>query len=132
MEWVTVAVGIIEGLTAVILALAAVSKKVRSVIITPLNNWLKEVMNEAVSDRMDNIDDKMIEISEDLEKQKEHQVTILRHEITLIYEKYRLSKKIPQRIKQNLCYLYEQYEGLGGNSYVGNIVEEMLEEWEEI
>lgn len=132
MEWVTITVGAIEGVTAIILALVAASKKVRSVVITPLKKWLKEVMNEAVSDRLDNIDDKMIEITADLEQQTEHQITILRHEITLIYEKYRLSKRLPQRIKQNLCYLYEQYEGLGGNSYVGNIVEEMLEEWEEV
>lgn len=132
MEWVTITVGAIEGVTAIILALVAASKKVRSVIITPLKKWLKEVMNEAVSDRLDNIDDKMIEITTDLEQQTEHQITILRHEITLIYEKYKLSKRLPQRIKQNLCYLYEQYEGLGGNSYVGNIVEEMMEEWEEV
>lgn len=132
MEWVTITVGAIEGVTAIILALAAASKKVRSVVITPLKKWLKEVMNEAVSERLDNIDDKMIEITTDLEQQTEHQITILRHEITLIYEKYRLSKRLPQRIKQNLCYLYEQYDGLGGNSYVGNIVEEMLEEWEEV
>lgn len=132
MEWVTITVGIIEGVTAIILTLAAASKKVRSVVITPLKKWLKEVMNEAVSERLDNIDDKMIEITTDLEQQTEHQITILRHEITLIYEKYRLSKRLPQRIKQNLCYLYEQYEGLGGNSYVGNIVEEMMEEWEEV
>lgn len=132
MEWVTITVGAIEGVTAIILALVAASKKVRSVVITPLKKWLKEVMNEAVSERLDNIDDKMIEITTDLEQQTEHQITILRHEITLIYEKYRLSKRLPQRIKQNLCYLYEQYEGLGGNSYVGNIVEEMIEEWEEV
>lgn len=132
MEWVTVTIGVIEGIVAIIVALAAASKKIRGLVVTPLKEWLKKIIEEATHDKFKIINDHLGEIDSKLEESQKHKIVILCHEITLIYEKYRLSKRLPQRIKQNLCRLYEQYKYLGGNSYVSTIVNEMLEEWEEV
>ena len=132
MEWVTVTIGVIEGVAAIIVALAAASKKIRGLVVMPLKEWLKKTVEEATHDKFETITNHLGEIDAKLDEEQKHKVVILRHEITLIYEKYRLSKRLPQRIKQNLCSLYEQYQSLGGNSYVSTIVNEMLEEWEEV
>lgn len=71
------------------------------------------------------------DINERLDSHLESQLCILRHQITGIYYKYLENKKIPAHTKQDLCYLYEQYEKLGGNSYVKQIYLEM-QNWEEI
>lgn len=132
MEWVTITIGIIEGITAIIIAIAAASKKIRGAITVPLKSWLQSTIQEATENRFNFIEDSLGEITYELEKRQKQEVVILRHEITLIYEKYRKSRQLPTRIKQNLCSLYEQYQDLGGNSYVSSIVEEMIEEWEEV
>lgn len=132
MEWVTITIGVIEGITAILLAVIAASKKVRKAIGAPLNKWMKETVQEATQERFDNIDKRFEGLETKLENTEKHELTILRHEITLIYEKYRKEKKLPTRIKQSLCSLYEQYKELGGNSYITTIMEEMLEVWEEI
>lgn len=86
--------------------------------------WLANTIKEANREEFE----KVHEFIEDTKKTK---IITLRHDITLIYEKYRQDKKIPSKLKENTCSLYEEYASLGGNSYVHNIFEEMLE-WEEI
>ena len=71
------------------------------------------------------------DINDRLDSHLESQLSILRHEITEIYYKYLENKEIPAHTKQDLCYLYEQYEKLGGNSYVKQIYLEM-QNWKEI
>lgn len=125
MEWVTITIGIVEGITAILLAIVAASKKLRTAIGAPITNWIKGIVKEATQEEFD-------KIHSFTNKTEKHEITILRHEITLIYEKYRKEKKIPVRVKQSLCSLYEQYSELGGNSYVQSIMEEMVDDWEEI
>lgn len=74
---------------------------------------------------------KFKDINDRLDSHLESQLSILRHEITEIYYKYLENKEIPAHTKQDLCYLYEQYEKLGGNSYVKQIYLEM-QNWKEI
>lgn len=56
-------------------------------------------------------------------------IVLLRHEITSIYEQYKSEKKFPVHVKEDLFGLVQQYDELGGNSYVHSIVHEM-KEWE--
>lgn len=58
-------------------------------------------------------------------------LAILRNTITHIYFKYKDDKKIPQFEKENVLALYENYQKLGGNSYVHNVVD-AIKEWDEI
>lgn len=74
---------------------------------------------------------KFKDINERLDSHLESQLCLLRHQITEIYYKYLENKEIPTHTKQDLCYLYEQYEKLGGNSYVKQIYLEM-QNWKEI
>ena len=74
---------------------------------------------------------KFKDLNQRLDSHLESQLSILRHEITEIYYKYLENKEIPAHTKQDLCYLYEQYEKLGGNSYVKQIYLEM-QNWKEI
>lgn len=77
------------------------------------------------------LNQKFKDINDRLDSHLESQLSILRHEITEIYYKYLENKEIPAHTKQDLCYLYEQYEKLGGNSYVKQIYLEM-QNWKEI
>lgn len=74
---------------------------------------------------------KFKDINDRLDSHLESQLCLLRHQITEIYYKYLENKEIPVHTKQDLCYLYEQYEKLGGNSYVKQIYLEM-QNWKEI
>ena len=74
---------------------------------------------------------KFKDINDRLDSHLESQLCLLRHQITEIYYKYLENKEIPAHTKQDLCYLYEQYEKLGGNSYVKQIYLEM-QNWKEI
>lgn len=77
------------------------------------------------------LNQKFKDVNDRLDSHLESQLSILRHEITEIYYKYLENKEIPAHTKQDLCYLYEQYEKLGGNSYVKQIYLEM-QNWKEI
>ena len=56
---------------------------------------------------------------------KDYNIVMLRHDITSVYQHYKDFAVIPQSIYQSTMELYDRYEGLGGNSYVHEIVEEM-------
>ena len=77
------------------------------------------------------LNQKFKDLNQRLDSHLESQLCLLRHEITEIYYKYLENKEIPAHTKQDLCYLYEQYEKLGGNSYVKQIYLEM-QNWKEI
>lgn len=77
------------------------------------------------------LNQKFKDLNQRLDSHLESQLCLLRHQITEIYYKYLENKEIPAHTKQDLCYLYEQYEKLGGNSYVKQIYLEM-QNWKEI
>ena len=78
--------------------------------------WIAGGIKEGTKDEFD-------KIHTFIEKTEKTDLTTLRHEITLIYEKYRDKKEIPMRMRENLCSLYEDYVQRGGNSYVKTIYE---------
>ena len=77
------------------------------------------------------LNQKFKDLNQRLDSHLESQLCLLRHQITEIYYKYLENKEIPAHTKQDLFYLYEQYEKLGGNSYVKQIYLEM-QNWKEI
>ena len=77
------------------------------------------------------LNQKFKDINDRLDSHLESQLSILRHEITEIYYKYLENKEIPAHTKESVLMMYEQYEKLGGNSYVHTIVEE-IKSWETI
>lgn len=90
------------------------------VILKKPRKWIADIIKEATKDEFD-------KIQIFIDKTEKTDLTTLRHEITLIYEKYRDKKEIPMRMRENLCSLYEDYVQRGGNSYVKTIYEEMLD-----
>ena len=90
------------------------------VILKKPRKWIADIVKEATKDEFD-------KIHIFIDKTEKTDLTTLRHEITLIYEKYRDKKEIPMRMRENLCSLYEDYVQRGGNSYVKTIHEEMLD-----
>lgn len=74
---------------------------------------------------------KFKDINDRLDSHLESQLCLLRHQITSIYYQYLEEKKIPAHTKESVLMMYNQYEKLGGNSYVHTIVEE-IKSWETI
>lgn len=71
------------------------------------------------------------ELKERMKSNDEVDLALLRNTITHIYMKYCKEEKIPHYEKENVKYLYEQYQAKGGNSYVKSITKKM-DDWEEI
>ena len=57
--------------------------------------------------------------------QEEALKCLLRSNITSKYYVYNKLKEIPLYEKENIDYMFEIYKKLGGNSYVGGLVEEI-------
>lgn len=57
-------------------------------------------------------------------------VAMLRDIITRVYQQNYQTKTLPPYGKQYICHMYEDYKKRGGNSYVKQIYEEMMD-WEE-
>lgn len=111
LEMVKLIGGAAGAILSIIALITALSKKPKQ--------WLINTIKEATKDEFDRI-------HSFIEKTEKTDLTTLRHEITLIYEKYRDKKEIPMRMRENLCTLYEDYVRRGGNSYVKTIYEEMM------
>lgn len=111
LEMVKLIGGAAGAILSIIALITALSKKPKQ--------WLINIIKEATRDEFDRI-------HSFIEKTEKTDLTTLRHEITLIYEKYRDKKEIPMRMRENLCTLYEDYVRRGGNSYVKTIYEEMM------
>lgn len=92
--------------------LGVISKKPRK--------WIADIVKEATKDEFD-------KIHTFIDKTEKTDLNTLRHEITLIHEKYRHEKEIPMRMRENLCSLYADYAQRDGNTYVKTIYEEMLD-----
>lgn len=130
MEWIAIldfiklvgaAVG---GIFSIISLGALIMKKPRK--------WLSNLIKESTGEKLDEINKDIKEIHQTLEDSKETDISLLRHDITALYHKYKDDKKIPVHAKQDWLSMYERYEKLGGNSYVKNITRTMNSEWEEI
>ena len=122
-----------EAIVAIIAALGGTAGLVS--IINALkrpkrsNQEIQDLVLKAIE--KSDLNQKFKDINDRLDSHLESQLCLLRHQITEIYYKYLENKEIPAHTKQDLCYLYEQYEKLGGNSYVKQIYLEM-QNWKEI
>lgn len=114
----------IGGLFSVIAFGAAIMKKPRK--------WLAALIKETTDEKFNAISQDIKEIHNTLKASEETDISLLRHDITSLYHKYKGEKKIPIYAKQDWLSMYERYEKLGGNSYVKNITHIMNTEWEEI
>ena len=77
------------------------------------------------------LNQKFKDINDRFDSHLESQLCLLRHQITSIYYQYLEEKKISAYTKESVLMMYNQYEKLGGNSYVHTIVEE-IKSWETI
>lgn len=90
-------------------------------VITQLSNDVEHGFKE--------LKESIAEMNKVIEFAEKNQVVSIRHSITEIYYKYKKEKTFPHNIKEDVCFLFEAYSALGGNSYVHEIYEEMMN-WE--
>ena len=112
-----------------------------SIVLTLIAFWgviskkpkekLKQTIMDTAKEANKDINEKVNQIDEKIQISDKTDLAIIRNTITHIYFKYKDTKKIPHYEKENLISLYDQYERLGGNSYVKGIMAEM-QNWEEI
>lgn len=100
-----------------------------SLVLKKPKAWIKKIALETHNEQMKEVIESLKNIEQKLDAHKNADICSLRHEITSIYEKYKDSETLPINIKQDLCSLYENYISLGGNSYVRQIYDDMME-WE--
>ena len=91
----------------------------------------KWIIKENTQESCDYMKSEFQKIHEYNEKAEITSCNMLRHDITVIYEQYKGEKKLPGRIREDLCILYEDYDSRGGNSYIHMIMDEMMK-WEVI
>lgn len=99
-----------------------ISKKPKEKIRTAFREEAKEANKELY--------DKINKIVEKIKGADKTDTALLRNAITSIYFQYKDIKQIPHYQKENVLSLYEQYERLGGNSYIKNVIKE-IQDWEE-
>ena len=117
----------IGGFASVILTLAALWAAVSKKPKEKIRSMIREEAKEATKD----ISEKVNTIEKKVKAADETDLAILRNTITHIYFKYKDTKKIPHFEKENVVSLYTQYEKLGGNSYIKDLMRK-ISEWEEI
>lgn len=76
---------------------------------------------------INNIKEMFAEVTFTLNTDKESTLAALRHSITSIYQTYLPKKALPERVREDLMSLYNAYHNLGGNSYIHQIYEDMME-----
>ena len=102
-----------------------------TLILKKPKQWLQQLIKETTQNNFDEIKEEFNKIHDFNDREKRTSLNILRHNITVIYERYKTDKKIPSRVKEDLCILYEDYDSRGGNSYVHTIMGEMMD-WDVI
>lgn len=96
--------------------------------MTNVNQAISELRNEMTSlfngfsKDLDKLDRKLDDFHSEW---KDYNVVMLRHDITSVYEYYKDRAAIPKVVYESTMSLYDKYQGLGGNSYVHDIIEEM-------
>lgn len=103
-----------------------------ALIMKKPKKWLSNLIKESTSEKLDEMNKDIKEIRQTLKNSEETDRSLLRHDITALYHKYKDEKKIPVYAKQDWLSMYERYVELGGNSYVKNITHIMNTEWEEL
>lgn len=96
-----------------------------SVLTKKPKKWFADIVRQQSIAANKELEEKIDILMKEKDENKARAIVTYRHSITNIYEKYKEEKKLPGYVKQDLCSLYEQYEKLGGNSYVHMIVAEM-------
>ena len=90
-----------------------------------------EPLKNQLTQQEKDITTKFASVEKRMASAEQTDLALLRNTITHIYFKYKDEKKIPHFEKENVLSLYENYERLGGNSYIHQVVEE-IKSWEEI
>ena len=113
--------GTAGAITTILAFLGIVSKKPKE--------WIKKTIREESKIANQQLEADVAKLLKDNNESKKRDIVSLRHSITTIYEEYKSRKKFPIHTKEDLFSLYEEYERLGGNSYIHTIVNEM-KTWE--
>lgn len=90
-------------------------------------NEIKTVMNESVKpleQRLDNVDDKISNISKDIDLSKAGTLSSLRYNIVELYNAVRKRGYKTDVEKETFEKMYQAYHNLGGNHYVDELKEE--------
>ena len=137
-EGIIAIIAAIGGLSGIIAIIKAITEPFSGKSDEKVKQLIKEVIQEHDNEKEKKTDEKIMSVKDDIIKEmeehfktiNENDTTILRHEITSLYFKYKDGKKIPNYEKQNWLKMYERYRALGGNSYIVEITGKM-KDWEE-
>lgn len=122
----------------IITLITLLSKNLRSALLSFINHKInddksKEQFNDllnAISEIKAEVGDIKVEMQrqrdEDI-KESEAIKCSLRNTITHLYYKYKLIGSIPALERENLTFLFNAYKSLGGNSYVNQCYDELMD-----
>lgn len=90
---------------------------------------LENSLSQRFEEVKESLEDLSLEVNNFRSEQKETNIALIRHEIVDTYENYKDEKKIPLPVYQSVLDLYDKYTGLGGNSFVHEVIDE-IKMWE--
>lgn len=92
---------------------------------------LENSLTQRFEEVKESLEDLSLEVNNFRSEQKETNIALIRHEIVDTYEIYKNEKKIPLPVYQSVLDLYDKYTGLGGNSFVHEVIDE-IKMWEKV
>lgn len=70
-----------------------------------------------------------VKVYKEWKKTRDGQLCILRNEMLKIYHKYKDREELPQYEAQNFTMMYSAYKSMGGNSFIDEVRNHVIE-WE--
>lgn len=118
---------VVSSILTLITFVGFVIKPIRKKIVNWIRNSADSKMIIENAQQLKEINEKMTSLVNESEASKANDLCMIRHAITEMYYDHIGDDTMRAREKEDLEFLYERYEKLGGNSYVRQIVKELRE-----
>lgn len=124
MELITIAevIKTIGGLCGAIITITTLF----TLVFNKPKQWLQKIIKEQFNNENQDIKNLLSNIDKKIETNKEASLAALRHEITGIYDLYYPQEYLPVNVRKDLISLYDAYKKNGGNSYVTELYNELI------
>ena len=116
---------LISSIITLVTFVGLIVKPIRKKIVNWIRNSADSKLVNENARQLKEINEKMNSLIEESEASKANDLCMIRHAITQMYYAHINNDTMRVREKEDLEFLYDRYDKLGGNSYVRQIVKEL-------